>query len=146
MLNRNTSPLTVQTQIHTGRQRNATPGTTYIFLLKNVERARIIQNTEFNFFHVCMLCYTEEPKKCEGPQNIYTVPPPFSLNLLPFDEVALAFMQLAPPFGRISHYTSCITFLFNFVVVSVSKLYEIVCTFCWSLCIYEYYAWEKIKE
>jgi hypothetical protein len=39
-----------------------------------------------------------------------TVLPTFSLTVLPFDKVALAFMWLAPSFSRISHYTPYITF------------------------------------
>jgi hypothetical protein len=33
--------------------------------------------------------------------------------VLPFNKMALAFTRLAPSFGRISHYTPFITFLFN---------------------------------
>jgi hypothetical protein len=58
------------------------------------------------------------PKKC-----IHTVLPPFSLTLLPFDKMALAFMLLTPSFERISRYTPYITFPFNFAVVSVDNLY-----------------------
>jgi hypothetical protein len=43
--------------------------------------------------------HTEGPKK-----YIHTVPPPFSLTVLPFDKVAVAFMWLAPSVEGISHY------------------------------------------
>jgi hypothetical protein len=41
-------------------------------------------------------------------------PPPFSWTVLPFDMVALAFMQLGPSFERISNCIPYVTFRFNF--------------------------------
>jgi hypothetical protein len=55
--------------------------------------------------------------------SIHTVPPPFSLTVLPFDMVALAFVRLAPSLEGISHNTPYITFGFSFVVVFVDNRY-----------------------
>jgi hypothetical protein len=49
--------------------------------------------------------------------NYNTIPRPFSLTALSFDNVAPAFMWLAPSFERISHYTSYLTSRFNFMFV-----------------------------
>jgi hypothetical protein len=52
---------------------------------------------------------------CRGAQKcIHTVPPTFSLTVLSFDMMALAFVRLVPSFERISHYATYITFRFNF--------------------------------
>jgi hypothetical protein len=45
-----------------------------------------------------------------GAKCIHTITPPFPLNGLPFDKVALAFMLLVPPIERISHYITYVIF------------------------------------
>jgi hypothetical protein len=58
-----------------------------------------------------------------------TVPLPSALTILPSDEVAVAFMRLAPTFKRISHYTPCIIIRFNFGNINRSLLLNCIYIF-----------------